>query len=256
MFGLHIREAIRPVRGKRSRPLYGENYMHQTDREDWDLVNRELYAEVIEGWPTNALALISNTNLGNSDLRVPYMRIQPEIDPEIRKLITLFTNEHFAKIFEMAKDKYPDIADCYKVKNLGLPNNALVYLIEHRGKPYRSMLVFGGERLKGKLEARLEVVNSILSNVPLKPDAEKGTEPGKSGAAGSSARTAVPAASGTGEPPGFSFTNMRSILSAGEDQLMAREEWLEAKVGKLDYRERVELEKIQAELRRRTKRRK
>jgi len=231
---------------KLARPLYGENYMHQTDREDWDVMNRELFAEVIEGWPTNAIALISNTNLGDSDLRVPYMRLQPEVPAEIRALVTAFTNEHFGKIFELAQDKHPDVADCYKVRNLGLPNNALVYLIEHRAKPYRSMLVFGGERLKGKLEARLEVVNSILSNMPLKPD----STPAKPG---ESPDSAAPA--GSNEPPGFSFTNMRSISSAGDDQLVAREEWLEAKVGNLDYRERVEMEKIQAELRRRTKRR-
>jgi hypothetical protein len=221
--------------------------MHQTDREDWDIVNRELFAEVIEGWPANAIALISNTNLGDSDLRVPYMRLQPEIPAEIRQLVVAFTNDHFAKIFEMAKDKYPDVADCYRVKNLGLPNKALVYLIEHRTKPYRSMLVFGGERLKGKLEARLEVVNAILANEPLRPET----------AAAKSGDTALPApAPGSHEPPGFSFTNMRSILSSNDDQLVAREEWLEGKIGKLDYRERVEMEKIQAELRRRTKRRK
>jgi hypothetical protein len=247
MFGLSKREAAMPDTSKLSRPLYGENYMHQTDREDWDVVNRELFAEVIEGWPTNAIALISNTNLGNSDLRVPYMRLQPEISTEVRHLVIAFTNEHFGKIFEMAKDKYPDVADCYRVRNLGLPNNALVYLIEHHTKPYRSMLVFGGERLKGKLEARLEVVNSILSNMPLKPDAT----PAKPGEA-----SKAPAAADSKEPPGFSFTNMRSILSADDDQLVAREEWLEGKIGKLDYRERVEMEKIQAELRRRTKRRK
>ena len=247
MFGLSKREAAMPDTSKLSRPLYGENYMHQTDREDWDVMNRELFAEVIAGWPTNAIALISNTNLGNSDLRVPYMRLQPEIPAEIRALVTEFTNEHFRKIFELAQDKHPDVADCYKVRNLGLPNNALVYLIEHRTKPYRSMLVFGGERLKGKLEARLEGVNSILSNEPLKPDAT----PAETGEA---AGAAAPA--GSKEPPGFSFTNMRSILSADEDQLVAREEWLERKIGNLDYRERVEMEKIQAELRRRTKRRK
>src|SRR3970040_425824 len=75
MFGLSKREAAMPDTSRLSRPLYGENYMHQTDREDWDVMNRELFAEVIEGWPTNAIALISNTNLGNSDLRVPYMRL-------------------------------------------------------------------------------------------------------------------------------------------------------------------------------------
>jgi hypothetical protein len=234
-----------PDSSRLNRPLYGENYLHQTDREDWDLVNRELYAEVIESWPTNAIALVSNTNLGNSDLRVPYMRLQPEVPVDVRKVVIAFSNEHFGKIFEMAKDKYPDICDCYRVRNLGLPNNALVYLIEHRARPWRSMLVFGGSRLKGRLEERLGVVNSILSNVPLKP------EP----AAAKSGDAARPAHPGSHEPPGFSFTNMRSILNANDDQLLAREEWLEEQVGKLDYRQRVELEKIQAELRRRTKKR-
>ena len=236
-----------PDRANLSRPLYGENYMHQTDREDWDAMNRELFAEVIEGWPANAIALISNTNLGNSGLRAPYIRLQSEIPPEIRSLVTEFSNDHLRKIFELAQDKTPDVADCYKVRNLGLPNNALVYLIEHRTKPWRSMLVFGGERLKGKLEARLQVVNAILNNLPLKPD----SAPAKPGAAPDAADPA-----GSKEPPGFSFTNMRSISSADDDQLVAREEWLERKIGNLDYRERVEMEKIQAELRRRTKRRK
>ena len=49
------------------------------------------------------------------------------------------------KIFAKAiKDKYPDIADCYRVRNLGLPNNALVFLIEHYNGLHRTMLVFGG----------------------------------------------------------------------------------------------------------------
>lgn len=249
MFGLGRVELPMVMRSKPLR-LYGENYQHQTHREDWDQVNRELFAEVIEKWPVNAIALISNSNMGRSDLQAPFIRLQPEVDTELRKLVIAFSNDHFQKIFELAKDKYPDISDCYRVRNLGLPNNALVYLIEHFNGHPRTMLVFGGTRLRGKLEQRLEVVNHILSNLPLAP--RKPGEAEEAPAAQVAHRRGH--AHRDEEPPGFTFTNMRSILNASESQLLEREEWLEMRVGQLDYRQRVELEKLQAELRRRSKR--
>jgi hypothetical protein len=208
---------------------------------------------VIEKWPANAIALISNSNLGHMNLPSPYVRLQAAAEPEVRRAVLSFTIEDFARIFELAKDKYPDVADCYRVRNLGLPNNALVYLIEHYNGAPRTMLVFGGTRLKGKLEQKLRVVNDILSNEPLpgKPSGKKDDE----GPRPSGPEPRRPAPRASQEPPGFTLTNMRSILNANDDQLLAREDWLEARVGQLDYRQRVELEKIQAELRRRTKRR-
>ena len=253
MFGLGKVERLMFTRSK-PHMLYGENYQHQTHREDWDALNRELFAEVIEKWPINAVALISNSNLGSTSLSSPFIRLQPEVDPELRKRVIAFTNEYFQKIFELAKDKYPDVADCYRVRNLGLPNNALVYLIEHFNGQYRTMLVFGGTRLRGKLEQRLEVVNQILANEPLSPKKGEG-EDGSADAAAGAAAPERTRAHKPEEPPGFTLTNMRSILTASEGQLVEREEWLEARVGNLDYRQRVELEKIQAELRRRSKRR-
>jgi hypothetical protein len=178
------------------------------------------------------------------------MRLQPEVDRELRKMVIAFTNEHFTKVFELAKDKYPDLADCYRVKKLGLPNNALVYLIEHYNGQHRTMLVFGGTRLKGKLEQRLEVVNQILANEPITRRADEATPLPGSGTTPERHQGQRPE-----EPPGFTLTNMRSILTASEAALTEREGWLESKVGHLDYRQRVELEKIQAELRRRSKRR-
>lgn len=245
MFGFGKQELAMITRPRSMHSLYGENYQHQTNREDWDQLNRELFSEIIEKWPVNAVALISNTNLGQTQLASPFIRLQPDVDREIRSLVIGFTNDHFAKIFELAKDKYPDLADCYRVRNLGLPNNALVFLIEHYNGQHRTMLVFGGTRLKGKLEQRLDVVNQILANEPLTPkkrvESDDEPEPRKP--------------HGPEGPPGFTLTNMRSILSASENQLLEREEWLEARVGTLDYRQRVELEKIQAELRRRSKHR-
>ena len=248
MFGLGRTEVAMLTRAKTSHGLYGENYNHQTNREDWDQLNRELFAEIIEKWPKNAIALISNTNLGNANLSSPFVRLQPEVERDVRSLVISFSNDQFAKLFELAKDKYPDVADCYSVRNLGLPNNALVFLIEHYNGLHRTMLVFGGERLKGKLEQRLDAVSQILANEPLIPGQPAGGEP--------EAAPRKSAPRGPQEPPGFTLTNMRAIGNAGEDQLVAREQWLEERVGQLDYRQRVELEKIQAELRRRTKRRK
>ena len=132
--------------------MYGENYTHLTDRDDWDALNRELFAQIVQRWPRNALALISNYHGGGFDPKNPYLRLSSELDGEFRDLFTGFRMEQFDKIFQLSESYKPDHTDCYRVKNLGLPNNCLAFLIEHRDGRRRSMLIFGGERLKGQLE--------------------------------------------------------------------------------------------------------
>ncbi len=124
--------------------LYGENYQHISQRDDWDALNRELFSEVIGPWTTNGVAVISNLDWGDSPLEPPRMMVQTQLDPAMKRVLLEFRKEDFERIFELAAGKFPDVSDCYRVRNLGLPRNSLVFLVEHADGVRRTMLVFGG----------------------------------------------------------------------------------------------------------------
>ncbi len=229
---------------KKSRS-YGERYLHESDRTDWDRLNAELYTQVIQDW-VNGVALISNTYEGRSDLAGPYVRLAPAIDPAIREELRGFTNTQFNRIFQLVERRKPAVADCFRVKRLGLPNKSLVYAVQHSRGPQRTLLVLGGERLKGRLEERLVRVNDILGrdSEPEPPAAPKaGGDPVESAAAPSGE-------SPGGEPP--PLANPRVIAKETSEQLSRREEYLDDRRDTLAYNQRIELERIQDELRRRS----
>ncbi len=219
---------------RRKRGLYGSNYQHIAHRSDWDVLNRELFYEVIDKWPTNALALITNVRNHESTLDKPYVQMRTDRDPDIRALIGRMNNEQFNKIFELARTYRPERTDCYRLKNLGLPNNSLAFLVEHEGGDYRTILLFGGARVKGELEKRLEHAGRIISAKPRGRTADE-AQAGRDAVANATAP----------------FANDSAIREAAENALLAREEHLQPHVAQLEYRERVELAKIQQELKRR-----
>lgn len=226
--------------GKKATALYGENYRHIADRDDWDAMNRELYAKVIEGWPSNGLAAITNSHGGQRGLPIPFLRIPAGLDPKIRAVFSGFRNKHFDKIFRLAGKRSPHFADCYQVKRLGLPDNSLVYLVEHRNGEDRTILVFGGERLRGKLEERLASVSEIVANSGRGAQAAPEPAPAK-----------AETADGDGEWARQPLPAKKLVAKAHDAHLEAREAWLEARIGELNYKQRVELTHIQGELKRR-----
>ena len=229
---------------KKSRS-YGERYLHESDRTDWDRVNAELYTQVIQDW-ANGVALISNTYDGRNDLVGPYVRLAPVIDPAIREELRGFTNAQFDRIFQLVERRKPAVADCFRVKKLGLPNKSLVYAVQHSQGPQRTLLVLGGERLKGRLEERLVRVNEILG---------RESEPGPAAAPMADGDAGEPAAAPSGASPGGEpppLGSPRAVAKAASEQLSRREEYLDARRETLAYNQRIELERIQDELKRRS----
>ena len=218
--------------------LYGSKFQHITSRGDWDVMNRQIFGEVVEKW-NNGIALLTNNYGGQSNLPKPNVRIQPDLHDGVKQLIQALSNEQFNKIYHLARNAKPNNTDCYVIRNLGLPNNALVYLIEHTNHINRTMVVFGGERMRGKLEEKLSLVSKLL------------TSKGKAKSAIKHER-AAPAE--TANPADTNYGNNFAMKSATDKQLVRREEFLEA-LGNLDYSKRVELEKIRAELMQRSHRR-
>lgn len=221
---------------KKHKGPYGSNYQHIAARSDWDVLNRELFYEVMDKWPSNALALITNTRNHDSNLSRPYVQMRSDVDPDMGNVVNGLSSEQFNKIYQLAKKSKPENTDCFRVKNLGLPNNSLAFLIENSKGQYRTILVFGGQRIKGELEKRLELVTTILSAKARGKSAEQVQ------AAATASATATAA-----------YSNDGAIREADTNDLIAREEFLEDKKDQLDYAKRVEFGKIQAELKKRGK---
>ncbi|MGK5092291.1 hypothetical protein WDW89_09820 [Deltaproteobacteria bacterium TL4] len=154
------------------------NYQHSTSRDDWNEVLEELYDQVIVRWK-HGLAVISKTGEHGEISPNITFRIKGTLGLDLKSMIKQMSHSHFEKIFAMAQRQSPDISDCYGVKKLGLPNNCLVFLMEHAGDSNikRAMLVFSGPVLKKDLEKQLEKVNIILSNA--KHQADNRTDPFK-----------------------------------------------------------------------------
>ncbi len=143
--------------------MYGQNYKHFTDREDWSLMINSLFYKVINPWPTNGLAVATNVYNDIPYPDKPFMRIRDGLEPVLRRSLRYFGRHHFDEIFESAQHIEPDISDCYKIRNLGLLNNSYAHLVEQTDKVRRAMLIFKGPWFEGDLEKRVGmVVDEIL----------------------------------------------------------------------------------------------
>ena len=223
--------------GTETRHRYGENFTHLTSREDWDQLNRELFFSIVDRWRP-ALALLTNTAGRDAPLPIPRAMLRRDLDLPVEQLIKGLSPEHFQEIFTLAKKKQPDLSDCYRVTNLGLPDHALVYLIEHKDQTRRTMLVFGGERLKGDLEKNLTLVSEILNKTEEVPAQIPPAE----------AEKQLPAKALETEKIPPSFSRKFAMRKASLDDLEARRDYLSERRNRLDYKQRVELQALLVEL--------
>ena len=150
----------------KKKSLYGANYPHLTQRTDWDALSDQLFDQVIQPFKSG-LAVLSFQGDLSSQIS---SRIKPSIPEELRDFIRQFSVEHFRNIFSLAAQQEPEVSDCYVTRNLGLPNNSLVFLIESQAsknkEPARILLVFGSPYIKQDLDRHLGLVSQYLKSSP------------------------------------------------------------------------------------------
>ncbi|MBF0287103.1 MAG: hypothetical protein HQM14_04735 [SAR324 cluster bacterium] len=139
---------------------------HATPRRDWEKVLDELFIKVVH-FSDNGLAVISNTaRTGEQDLygkvssRLSF-RIKDKLPAELKDSIRQFNLQQLAKMFAMRSQMESDEMDCYKIKNLGLPNNAVIYFIEQPDSK-KALVVLSAPIIKKHLTQLIESIDDIL----------------------------------------------------------------------------------------------
>ena len=137
---------------------------NRTNRKDWDALVEELYAAVIAGTPFGiGIAAKHKGLLGTSlKLRLNQRFPNPQVPQYIRKR---FQANKLDRLFQSAEGLERDGTGCYKVAadDLGLPRNCLLYAFENPADPnLRGLIIFGGERMEGQLERRLQAAAEVL----------------------------------------------------------------------------------------------
>jgi len=137
-----------------------------TNRKDWDLVVKELFAKVVDGVPFG-IGVVSKekTLLGYS---VRYRMNNGFTNKSVQNYIRKNLNAaRMDKLFSNDQGLGKGAAGgVFRVEgeNLGLPKNSLVARVEQQeNSSHRAVIIFGGERLEGKLEMRLEKLAEILT---------------------------------------------------------------------------------------------
>ncbi|MFI5401099.1 MAG: hypothetical protein ACHQZQ_08625 [SAR324 cluster bacterium] len=142
-----------------------ERFNHRTVRNDWDELMRELFERVVDGCPF-AVGLFTR-DVGPESRRyremLNYNGGKTETVDYVLHHFKLGHYEHIAGSLEGLEphERY----DLYKIVSpgLGLPLNSLVYKIEHFFNPdLKAIVVFGGERLGGQMEAHLKMTTGLL----------------------------------------------------------------------------------------------
>ncbi len=151
--------------GLKKKKQYSYSYEHSTKRNDWENALEELLVEVV--CPARCgVAIISNTSKTSSDDAVGEnfgklnFRIKNQLPPALSKQIRSLSTQQFAQIFAAQDKLKPVIFDCYKMKNLGLPNNTLVYFIEQNHK--KALVVFAPPILQRELIRLVQRISDIL----------------------------------------------------------------------------------------------
>ena len=143
----------------------------RTNRTDWDALVMELYTNVISGVPFGIGIASKQKGLLGASLKLQLNQNFP-IPPVTAYISKNFNVAKLDRIFQSAQGlEWDSRHGLYKVagdvKNMGLPRNTLVYPFENPSyKNMRAVLIFGGERLEGRLESQLQGAAEILRVVP------------------------------------------------------------------------------------------
>jgi hypothetical protein len=135
-----------------------------TQRTDWDSLVDELYVSVISGAPFGVGVAAKHKGLLGTSLK---LRLNQRFS---NQQVPLFIRKRFQmaqldRLFQGPPGLERDSSGAYKVvgDDLGLPRNCLLYCFENASdKNLRGVLLFGGERLEGQLEKRLQAAEGIL----------------------------------------------------------------------------------------------
>lgn len=135
-----------------------------TSRRDWDLLNREIFARVIEGGKF-CVGLVSAGDAEPGQLKyrmsqdfpngkaIDYIRAQfmpAQFDSIMSSRGGLAVNSKYG-LFKVSSDK------------LGLPLNSMVMPVTSTADPkLKSLLIFGGEFLDHQMAARLKALDNVL----------------------------------------------------------------------------------------------
>jgi hypothetical protein len=146
----------------------GQSGFHQTMRRDWDDLVTELFARVISGAPFGiGVASKSKGFMGATlKLRLNQKFANRAVIEFIRKN---FQSKRLDQLFSGTGLSPDPRAKLFRVsgEDTGLPKNCLVYPFENpNDSNFRGIIMFGGERLEGQLERRLEAASGILNGLP------------------------------------------------------------------------------------------
>ncbi len=145
---------------------------HTTEREDWENLMDELFSEVT-GKSRNGLAVVSNTVKQGSDSKGTLIeklstRLKPNLDPEVHLMIHDLTRDNFNNIFQLAQKQRG--IDIYSIKNLGLPNNCLVFPVQSKvASKKKALLLFEGPFVQDRLVKTLKSIREILDHAIKRP---------------------------------------------------------------------------------------
>jgi len=136
-----------------------------TQRKDWDALVDELFASVITGAPFAVGIAVKHKGFLGSSLKLRLNQRFPNMQ------IVQFIRKHFQtaqldRLFQSDPGLERDASGTYKVVggDLGLPKNCLLYAFENPAdKNLRGVILFGGERMEGQLEKRLQSAGEILT---------------------------------------------------------------------------------------------
>lgn len=144
----------------------GEMNSEQTDREDWDALIDELFGNVIAGTTFGiGIAAKSKGFLGSTlKVRTNQRYRQPQIPDYIRKNFGAKQLERlFASDEGLERQGLPNL---YKVlaDGLKLPKNTLIYRFNNPAlQQGQGVILFGGERLEGHLERKIQTASDLIS---------------------------------------------------------------------------------------------
>jgi hypothetical protein len=154
---------------KRRTATTGRRVGFSTDRPDWDAVITQLYSRVVEGAPYALGVVARQKGLLGLSLR-PRLNKNAGNQAAVDYIRGRFRDAEFDRVFQadegLAQD---DQSGLFKVtgEGLGLPRNSLIARVESSAdEELKAVVIFGGERLEGQLQRRLQVLAEVLGQGP------------------------------------------------------------------------------------------